>query len=127
MIKDRIQIDGVWYRREAADFAEERVPELTFSRSCSYETDEYFWEAVRLQRGEDEADGYYPGIEVKFTDKTERPWTEEHWDNEHWFRGLLTGNLESLLRAEEMMSLEGIADFRRFLLRLVELGWWTGE
>ena len=118
-------IDGVWYRREAEYENLERDIELTFSRSCSYETDQYCWEAVRLQRGEDESLGYYPGVDVKFTDKTEKPWTEEYWDSDAWLRGILAGNPESLENAEETMCRQGLADFRNFLRRLVELGWLT--
>jgi hypothetical protein len=125
MIKDRILIDGVWYRREAE--LAKRELEVTFARTCSLETNNYCWEASRLQRGKDEAQGYWPGIDIKFTDKTERPWTEEHWDSEAWFRGVLTGTPESLEHAEETMSPAGQADFRRFLENLVELGWLTVE
>jgi hypothetical protein len=124
-MQDRIEINGVWYRREAGYENRQRDIELTFSRSCSYETDQYCWEAIRLQRGEDESLGYYPGIDVKFTDKTEKPWTEEYWDSEAWVKGILTGNAESLESAEEIMCPEGVADFRRFLKKLVELGWLT--
>ena len=125
MIKDRVQIDGVWYRREPEQHqAEIRV---TFAQTCSYETGDYCWEAVRIGKGEDPALGYYLGIDIKFTDKTEKPWTEEHWDSEAWFRGVMTGEALACESAEEIMSPAGLADFKAFLRKLVELGWWTGE
>ena len=124
MIKDRVQIDGVWYRREAEDPRAKPEPEFTFSRSCSLETDEYCWEAIRLQRGEDEANGYYPGIDVKFTDKTgPAPWPEEYWDNNVWMMGVLNADPDSMGEAVYNMTAQGVQDFRAFLKKLVELGW----
>jgi hypothetical protein len=126
MIKDRVQIDGVWYRREA-EAQEEREPQLTFAQTCTYETDEYCWEAVRLQRDEAVEKGYYPGIDIKFTDKTEKPWTEEYWDNNVWMRGVLQDDPESMKEAVYNMNARGVQDFRAFLRRLVEIGWLTAE
>jgi hypothetical protein len=122
---DRIQINGVWYVREDFNYVREKEREmnLTFSQTCTYETDEYCWEATRLYK---DKETFYPDIDIKFTDKSwTKPWQEEYWDNNAWMKGVLEEDPESIFEAKNNMNDEGIADFRAFLKKLVELEWLT--
>jgi hypothetical protein len=120
---DRIQINGVWYVREDLNqvLEEEREMDLTFSQICTYETDEYCWEAMRIYKDEKT---FFPDIDIKFTDKTDpKPWREEHWDNNAWMKGVLNEDPESIFEAKNSMNDKGISDFREFLKKLVEHEW----
>jgi hypothetical protein len=124
---DRIQINGVWYVREDFNYLREkkREVELTFSQTCTYETDEYCWEAIRLYK---DKETFYPDIDIKFIEKVgSAPWREEHWDNNAWMKGVLEEDPESIFEAKNNMTDKGIADFQVFLKKLVELGWLTQE
>jgi hypothetical protein len=121
---ERIQINGIWYVREDLNYVQEkeREVELTFSQACTYETDDYCWEAIRLYK---DKETFYPDIDIKFTDKRIKPWREEYWDNNAWMKGVLEEDPESIFEAKNNMNDEGIADFREFLKKLVELEWLT--
>ena len=85
-MEDRIQINGVWYIREdlQQDIEEDVELDTTDFEGCAYENRDYCWEATRIQRtGGD----FYEDIDIKFTDKRNKPWVEDHWDNNNWFRG----------------------------------------
>ena len=119
-MQDRIQINGVWYVRE--DISEEQKDiEVTYSMSCHYETDDYFWEATRLMK--DDEISYYPDIDIKFTDKRNKPWKEEYWDNNTWMVGVMNDDPDAMKDARETMCEQGIKDFKLFLKKLEENFW----
>jgi hypothetical protein len=129
-VNDRIEINGVWYVREDAitdslDHLESEEMDLIFSEECCYETDKYCFIASRIRKDED---GFYPDIDIKFTDKrsgSRDTWKEEYWDNNNWFKRILEGDPESVesLDKETELCKEGKRQFKRFLNRLVEEGW----
>ena len=60
---------------------------------------------------------------VEFTDKTTEPWKEDHWDNMNYFNGISNDVPESMKDAYEDMNRQGVKDFKLFLNKLKEKGW----
>ncbi len=120
-MKDRIEINGVWYIKEDILNTQEEV-ELSFSLEAMYENDKYCWQAVRLYK-ENSQVYFYNDIDIKFTDKREKPFKEEHWDNNSWMKGVMDNDPEALKDARESMCDEGIKTFKLLLKKLQEEGW----
>ena len=128
-MKDRIQVDGVWYVRETPTLPIVKIDEMfvTNTLSCIWESNNWCFGAtvILLDEAEDLTDIYTdPSIEI--TDK--RPadrndWKVDNSDNPNWFIGVLEGNPESMPEAEEMMDEQGIAEFRGFISYLIDKGW----
>jgi len=119
MNQNRIQINGMWYIRE--DLSENKDIEVSYSMSCLYESDDYCWEATRLMK--DDEVSYYPGIDIKFTDKREKPWKEEHWDGNGWMVAVMKNGPDAVKSARESMCEQGVKDFKLFLNKLKEIKW----
>jgi hypothetical protein len=121
-MKERIQIDGVWYVRETEsqpqpDFID---VEINTSISALYENDDYCWEAIKLIND----DGtHQDDIYVEFTDKNKTLKKIDYWDNMLWIKGVYEYNPDSIEQASEMMSDDGILHFRSFLNELKKIGW----
>lgn len=109
---DRIEINGVWYVKEdkptKLDLTEKDV---IFSKSCTYETGDYCWEAVILSK--DGGKNFYPDLQIEFTDKKLE--TTEYWDNFIWLNKVLDGSKEEIEEAKKDMSDQGFEDFIAFL------------
>lgn len=119
-MKNRIKINGEWYVKE------DSIPLTTYLfneddiiwfQGCTYETDDYCWEATRIQ-SENE---YYDGINIKFTNKK----TEEtqYWDNNEWLMNVLDGKENDLKIAYDGMNEKGVQTFQWFLGVLFDKGW----
>jgi hypothetical protein len=119
----RIQIDGIWYGLVPIGQLEPEL-DFTFSHSCHVETDEYCFEAIRICLDES-TDDFYQDIDIKFTDKREKPWKDEVWDGNLWFNNLADGDWDAINQALEVMCQEGLATFTAFLKKLREIGWLT--
>ena len=119
---DRLLINGVWYVREQEEQLPEVKIDITRSEARTIESDKYCFEAIRLER-KDAPGTYYDGIDIKFTDKREKPWKEEYWDNNAWMRGVLINDPESMEHLRETVCLQGEAEFKAFLRVLKEDGW----
>ena len=119
---DRIEINGVWYVKEdkpnKLDLTEKDV---TFSKSCVYETDDYCWEATLLSK--DNGKEFYPDLEIEFTDK--KIDTIEYWDNPLWLNKILIldGDKKEIEEAKKDMSDQGLKDFTAFLKFLRKENW----
>jgi len=128
-MKERIQVDGVWYVRETStpSIVEINPRDVTNALSCTWESDNWCFEAiVILREGAKDLTDTYPDPSITITDK--RPvnrddWKEDSSDNPNWFIGVLEGNPESMPEAEEMLDKQGIAEFRGFISYLIEKGW----
>ena len=118
-MENRIQINGVWYVRE--DISEQKDIEVKYSMSCHYENDDYVWEATRLMK--DDEISYYPDIDIKFTDKRNKPWKEEYWDNNTWMVGVINDDPDAMKDARESMCPSGVKTFQLFLNKLKENFW----
>ena len=119
-MEDRIEINGVWYVKEDSTTDEDLG--ITEFKGCVYETDEYCWEATKLLKYDDK---YYDEIDIKFTDKSNKPWFSDHWDSNVWMKGVLRNDPESIKEAKTSMSKKGVADFKRFLRALQNKGWFN--
>ena len=129
-MENKIQINGVWYVREDSIAPTTNTKEQVFNpdnvthfEACVYETDDYCWEASRIRKNEDGS--FYPGIDIKFTDKTpeDRKGWIEYWDNNSWMKAVFNGEKDALDEAAGMMNKEGVKTFREFLGYLNDLGW----
>lgn len=131
-VQNRIQIDGVWYVREDAQL-EESFEDINLTKclTCLYETQDYCWVASRMYKDDGETfyhDGetFYPGVDIKFTDKTSgdrETWVEDYWDNDTWLLGVYNNNPDSIPDAKQVMNEKGIKDFRNFIHKLIQMGW----
>ena len=114
-MENRIQINGVWYVREDVSNSNEIeidiTEDITYFTGCVYENDKYCFEATVL-----EPHKFGDIIDIKFTDKREKPWKEEHWDNNGWFLDVYNGKPESRVHLEETnLCDEGFKIFKQFL------------
>ena len=133
-MKDRIQVDGIWYVRETSTLPIVEIDEMLVTNylGCTWESDNWAFEATAIlkDKAEDLSDIYNNGISINITDK--RPayrdlWVEHNCDNANWFIGVLEGNPESIPEAEEMLDEQGIAEFRGFIGYLIDKGWIVKE
>ena len=132
-MKDRIQVDGVWYVRETStlSIAEIKPRDVTNSLSCTWESDEWCFEATVILKDEaKDLTDIYTDPWVEITDK--RPanrddWKKDNSDNPRWFIGVLEGSDESMPEAEEIFDKRGIAEFRGFISYLIDKGWIVKE
>ena len=93
MIKDRIQIDGVWYVREDNIEDEPIKLDVVETQGCLVENEDFCYDATRIAN---DKGGFYDGVDIKVTDKREKPWKEDYWDNNTWMLGILENNPDSL-------------------------------
>ena len=119
MNKDRIQIDGVWYVREDNQNDEPIKLDVVETQGFVVENDNFGYEATRI--GNDKG-GFYGGVDIKVTDKRQKPFKEDHWDNNNWMRDILKHNPDSL---KELPDLEGedIKFLMAFLQYLKDKEW----
>ena len=119
-MEDRIQINGAWY------VLEQQEPEVEIdvirTEGRTIESDKYVFDATRIER-KDAPGTYYDGIDIKYTDKREKPWKEDYWDNNAWLRGVLINDPESLGHLKESVCPQGEAEFKMFLKELKQEGW----
>lgn len=120
-MKDRIQIDGVWYVRETQPEPDFLDIKLNTSLSAHYENEDYSWKAIRIYRDDNET--FYDDFDVEFTNKNIQPWKEDYWDNMPWIKGVYENNPDSINQAFEDMNHNGLFHFRSFLHRLKIEGW----
>ena len=134
-MKDRIQVDGVWYVRETSTLPIVEIEEMfvTNTLGCIWESDNWCFQATAILREEavDLTDIFTTIIDIVITDKrnSDRDKWIEHdaVDNSTWFIGVYEGNPESMPEAEEMMDEQGIAEFRGFIGHLIGKGWIVKE
>ena len=119
-MKDRIQIDGVWYVREQQE--PEVEINITRFKGMVTESDKYCFEATKLKHG-DVPGRYYDGCDIEFTDKRGEPWKTDLWDNNAWMRGVLINDPVSLEHLRESVCPQGEAELKAFLKVLKEEGW----
>ena len=124
-MEDRIQINGVWYVK-ADSYADKPIPtiavslfdesEVTQTKSCLFETEDFIYEAVILDGG---GGLRTKSMYINFTDKRPDPWKEDMWDNPTWLNDIIIKYPDSIKELEELkMSPSAIATFRDFLIYL---------
>ena len=133
-MKERIQVDGVWYVRETSTLpiVEIKPNSVTNTLGCVWESREWCFEATAILRDEaEDLTDIYTIIDIVITDKRSEnrdEWIEhDSCDNSNWFIGVYEGNPDSMEEAEEMMDAQGIAEFRGFISHLIDKGWIVKE
>ena len=122
-MKNRIEIDGVWYTREDNTTPEVKPrlePSIAFE-GLVFESDLYCFEATRLR--EDDGEFYDKECSIKFTDKKIDIDNSEYWDNAEWMIGFLNNDPEAIAEAEEALCPQGMEEFRVVVQELAEKGW----
>jgi hypothetical protein len=114
MNKDRIQIDGVWYVKEDNQNDEPIKIDVIETHGCVVENTNFCYEATRMFK---EEGGFYEGIDIKVTDKRQKPWKEEIWDNNNWMRGILEYDSQSWKELPDLESkdIKFLISFLQFL------------
>ena len=125
-MEDRIQVNGVWYKREKPETPKYEINDqyVTKSMSYTYESTDFCFEAIRIYKGGGEV--FFDSIDIEFTDKRVKPWKVDYWDNPHWFRGILDNNPESLNEEEETienLGPNGLGQLQGFLAYLKDKEW----
>jgi hypothetical protein len=124
-MEDRIQINGVWYKREEDSIEE---TESTFWDVTTYigkvaESKLYVFKAEKIYRDEN-GGGLLSGVDIEFTDKrTLGNWKTEYWDNDTWMRGVLNDGIDALEELRKSVCEQGEKEFKEFLTILQKEGW----
>ncbi len=120
-MEDRIKINGIWYVKEEQtdDVDPVTITPIEFI-GFTAESDDYVWEVTRQFREDSTLSAV---LDIKFIDRTSKPWKEDYWDNIGWVKGVLENNPESILEAQTSMSTDGIKYFQAFLKILKNKGW----
>jgi len=127
-MKNRIEIDGVWYIREdntTPEVKPQLEPSIAYE-GLVFESDLYCFEATRLR--DDDGEFYDKECSIKFTDKSKYSGLgdveiEEIWDNAEWMIGILNNDPEAIEEALESLCSRGIEEFRVVVRELAEKGW----
>jgi len=127
-MKDRIQLDGIWYVKETPPpVLEIDMLDITNCLSCIYEPNNWCFEAsVTLKDDAVLVKDIYSDPWIEITDK--RPanradWVIDNSDNPSWFKGVLEGDPESMEEANKMFDEQGLKEFRSFIKHLIDKGW----
>ena len=122
-MKNRIEIDGVWYTRED-NTTPEVIPRLESSiafEGLVFESDLYCFEATRLR--DDDGEFYDKQCDIQFTNKKLDIDNSEHWDNTEWMIEFLNNNPDAISCATKSLCSRGIEEFRVVVRELAEKGW----
>ena len=128
-MEDRIQVNGVWYRREDSisdDYTEQEI-DVTYSMNCVFETSDWCFEGnILLSDDAESIEDYYGDPWLEITDKRSEEigsWVKHNCDNVNWMWGVLENNSESMPDAHNMFDDEGLKLFISFLEKLIGKGW----
>ena len=125
-MEERIQVNGVWYVRETPE-TEIEDKDITVSMERIWESSDWCFIANIIMKDDAETlDDHYPDPYIKITDKRSddrKDWIEDEVDNPNFMFGVLEGNPESMIDANEMFDKQGLEEFRAFLLYLNSIGW----
>ena len=128
-MKDRIEINGVWYTREDSTSPKVKPqlePSIAFE-GLVFESDLYCFEATRLR--DDDGEFYDKECSIKFTDKSltlindVQGSRDEFWDNAEWMMGFLNNDPEAIEEALKSLCPQGMEEFRMVVQELAENGW----
>ena len=124
-MEDRIQINGVWYRRDTEDVEPNVQYEIDGDfaeyRGLVWETDEFCFEASRLyKKGSEEL---HEDFAIEFIDKRVSPWVTDIWDSMSWFEAMHLGNPDSVKALKKEIGVSGVGQTRSFLNFLARKGW----
>ena len=121
-MEDRIQINGVWYRREEEVTVPKPKLNITKYSGMVTECDLYAFKAEKIYKDLD-SDELDEGLDIEFTDKRLHNGKVMLWDNPKWMIAVLNNIPEALETLRESVCPQGEAEFKAFLEVLVEKGW----
>ncbi len=116
-VKDRIQIDGVWYVKEKENSKVE-LQDLLYTQQCLLELDKCSFEAVRIFSDYNNEIFIKNSLYIKYVNKQTQ--NEECWDNNTWMNQLLKGNKEALNEVSDTLSNDEIQQLKLFISKLIE-------
>ena len=122
-MKDRIEINGVWYIKETNStptLTPKLEPSVSFE-GLVFESDLYCFEATRLR--DDEGEFYDKQCDIKFIDKNLKDTEPDHWDNSEWMVEFLKDEPEAIEEAEKSLCSQGMLEFKSVVKELSEKGW----
>jgi hypothetical protein len=122
-MKDRIEINGVWYVKETNStptFTPKLEPSISFE-GLVFESDLYCFEVTRLR--DDDGEFYDKQCDIKFIDKNLKDTEPDHWDNSEWMVEFLKDDPEAIEEAEKCLCPQGIVEFKAVVKELSEKGW----
>ena len=126
-MKDRIEVNGVWYIKE------DTIVQPTISQlepgvkydGMVFESDLYAFDCTRIY----DEDGclYKDGnVSIKFTDKSvvhDIEKFQEHWDNEAWMQGVIEDDVEAIEEAMNSLCSQGLVELKEVLTTLRADAW----
>ena len=119
---DRIEINGVWYVKEATKEHIELDP--THFEGYVIENSDFCFEATRIFK--DDGTPYDDCVTIECTDKrfeNREDWKVEHWDNNHWMRGILNNSPDAWKELPDMGGKANMNFLLAFLQYLTDKGW----
>jgi len=122
-MKDRIEINGVWYVKETNStptLTPKLEPSISFE-GLVFESDLYCFEVTRLR--DDDGEFYDKQCDIKFIDKNLKDTEPEYWDNSEWMVEFLKDDPEAIEEAEKSLCPQGMLEFKSVVKELSEKGW----
>ena len=126
-MKDRIEVNGVWYIKEntiVQPTISELEPGIKYD-GFVFESNLYAFDCTRIY--DEDGNLYKDGnVCIKFTDKSiihDIDKSQEHWDNVDWMCGILENEVEAIDEAMESLCSQGLIELKEVLKELAEKGW----
>jgi hypothetical protein len=126
-MKNRIEIDGVWYIKEntiVQPTISELEPGIKYD-GFVFESNLYAFDCTRIY--DEDGNLYKDGnVSIKFTDKSvvhDITEYQEHWDNGDWMNGILDGDEGSIETAMESLCSQGLIELKEVLTTLRVAAW----
>mgnify|MGYP003651438801 FL=1 len=126
-MKDRIEVNGVWYIKEntiVQPTISELEPGIKYD-GFIFESNLYAFDCTRIY--DEDGNLYKDGnLCIKFTDKSiihDIDKFQEHWDNGDWMNGILDGDEGSIETAMESLCSQGLVELKEVLTTLRVAAW----
>ena len=123
-MKNRIEIDGVWYVKEETEdqsAISQLGPGIKYD-GYLFESNLYCFDCTRIY-DEDEKLYEDSSVSIEFTNKTLDMDRTELWDNTSWMNGFLKNDIIAITDARESLCAQGMLELREVLTTLKEKEW----
>lgn len=121
-MKDRIQIDGVWYKREREIPTEADGHDLIPYHGFTWEDEKVCFElTILLDEDYKFTKHSTPSLEVTFKEGHKNQWKIDYWDNSKYLLKSLEGEYDAELF--ELFNSGTIITLKTMLKKAVDLGW----
>ena len=119
-MKDRIQIDGVWYVKEEEE--KKNPVDIYYYYEAVYE-DSYYYIVARVSLSAQTLKIHPTSLNFEITDKRQNPWKEDYWDNIDWLRHLHQREVKQMRGVEEVIGKDGLNIILGMLDELKKKDW----